>query len=245
MEPKKSTVVDPTAPVVPVGTDEGSDVSQETIAQGSLDAAELAKRLEAAELRANQLEADRRKQQSVLQQQAAKQKVEFEARIADTQEKLKGKLSETERTQYELEQVKLQLANLQAERESIQQQLEQQKQTSEWVNYFSNQFDVDPSEIDTSSQEAMLTSAMAAAAVKYQSVKGGNQTQPTKPQTKVNAPARPAPGQTVTGNGQPPAGKPTIFDIQKQVSANMQRNVTLDELFKMAEAGQVDFSQIS
>lgn len=232
MAGNKSTVVDPNTLVVPDGTNGGGDVPNGTLPGGSVDAAVV----QELQNKIAQLEQDRRNQQAALDKRLAQVKQEAEQRMGHLQEQLKGKMTDAEKAEFERTQTLARAQQLEQQYQALQQQLEQQKLTSEWTNFFSETFGISPAKIDTSSQEALLTSGMAALVEEFDKLKG-------KGEKKVEAPTRPAPGPTLTGNGQPPAQTKTIFDIQKQLSTNMGRSVSLDEVFRMAERGEVSLNQ--
>ena len=230
-------VVDPNTPVVPAGTGEGAVVPEGTPATGSVDAAEVQRLRD----QLAQAEQDRRKQQALLDRQLALQKQEHEKQLAQYQEQLKGKMTDAEKAAFEQQQALARAQEIERQYQALQQQLENQKVTSEWVGFFSETFGINPKDIDTSSQESMIATGMAAVAAEYERLKGN----PPTNQSKPPVPTRPAPGPTLTGNGQPPATTRTIFDIQKQMTTNLGRQVDLEEVFRMAERGEVDLNQLS
>lgn len=227
-----STVVDPNGLNVPDGTSEVSGGSNGMPANGSVDAAVV----QELQTKIERLEQDRRKQQAIADQRIAAKQQEFERQMAQLQEQLKGKLTDAEKAELERTQTLARAQQIEQQYQALQQQLEQQKLTAEWTNFFSETFGISPAKIDTSNQETLLTSGMAALVEEFEKLKG-------KSEKKVEAPHRPAPGPTLTGTGQPPAQTRTIHDIQKQLATNLGRAVSLDEVFRMAERGELNLNQ--
>lgn len=226
-----STVVDPNGLNVPNGTSEVSGGSNGMPANGSVDAAvvqELQSKIE-------RLEQDRRNTQAIADKKLAAKQQEYERKMAQLQEQLKGKLTDAEKAELERTETLARAQQFEQQYQALQQQLEQQKLTSEWTNFFSETFGISPAKIDTSNQETLLTSGMAALVEEFEKLKGKEK--------KVEAPHRPAPGPTLTGTGQPPAQTRTIHDIQKQLATNLGRAVSLDEVFRMAERGELNLNQ--
>lgn len=244
---QKSTVTDPNVPAVSPETGGNSEVPQGTPAQGSGDAApslqDLQARLEAAQEQISKLEADRRKQQAALQSQAARDRKALEDQLAATKTQLTSKLSAEEKAQFDFAELQRQVETYRDQAAALQQQIEVQKQTNEFLQAYREMFGIEPTGIDTSSPDVMVSSAFARLQEEITALRAGQK--PAPQQTPKPSEQRPTPGPTISGSGQPPATRPTIVELRSQLATNLNRpDLTLGDVYDMFERGEIDLNQL-
>ena len=209
-------------------------------AQGAGDASG-AESIEALRAKLEQAELDRRKMQASLQASAAEREKRILAQNKVLEEALKAKMDDKERETYEANLLREQNEALKQELENLRLTSEQRETMQQWVSFFKDTFDVSEEELDLSDPQALIQSGWQAAAESHKRLKGSP---PAAKQTSQPAAKRPAAQPVLTGSNGSPSTGPTLTSIQQAQATRLGRPVSMDELFTMAERGEVDLSQV-
>jgi len=165
---------------------------------------------------------------------------------------LTAKMDETEKTKFNLQYAQQQLAEMQREKE----QLEQDKANWQSIVTVRDQMiqaGIPAEKLDITSQEALATSAWA---YLFQSredmrrqleeLQRGQQSQPQQQQFRQQQFVQPQQRQPVITNpsGQPVSQAITYDSLKQSYETALGRRVTDEEFLRMAERGKIDLTQI-
>lgn len=218
-----SPVADTTKPdAVAPATSDGQGVPSGTTQTGAGDAATVD--VAAFQAKLEQLEADRRHQQSIYDRKIAEEQTRNRELMTRLEEIQKQGMSEAERKEYELAQYKQRVEQYEAREQA-------QKQMDEFAQAFVQTFGIDASKLDRSSPEALTTSGWQAVADKMKEL----ETHTAQPVTQ-SSPQTPTQTVLTGSSGGTPRTKPTQPEMKKAIADAMGRSfITDDEFYRYME----------
>lgn len=186
---------------------------------------------------------DLRRLQSTLQRNLSEREKEWSAKNDELKRKMDAiamqKMDDAEKLRYEADRAKEEAETLRQQLQAFRQQQEVQEQMKSYVDYYA-QFGVSNDELDLSSPEALVNSGSQALLQKFQALKQNPSSAQTQTQQQTSRPNQ----RIVQGSGSPPSGKLTLEDLRASTSKAIGREISEEELFEMAERGQVNLNQL-
>jgi len=208
------------------------------------DAEELRAQNEKLNALVQQRENDLRKAKAALDSKYAKTQTEYEARIADLEERFRqartSGMDEKDRVAFELEEANLKNKRMEQRLQELEKQNQEQEQSQKYIAAL-KAWGVDESKLDTSSVDNLTASGWQAIGALITDLRQGSTPPAETPQTPKATPQIPNPPAVVTTNGKTPTQATGFPAIKAAVIAQAGvETMTDEEVYQYMETNVFD-----